>query len=101
MAPKMSFVCFTSWFDFFINLGMYLIVITKKTKVGDLLDHAVWKALNFDIVSYKKTVLHLNDDQVGYFTIISLFSFKDLFIISVHLFCNLTIKKDMNKLNRI
>ncbi|XP_032414240.1 phosphatidylinositol-3-phosphatase SAC1-B isoform X1 [Xiphophorus hellerii] len=44
--------------------GMYLIVITKKMKVGDLLGHAVWKALNFDIISYKKTVLHLNDDQM-------------------------------------
>ncbi|KAM4735920.1 phosphatidylinositol-3-phosphatase SAC1-B isoform 2-T2 [Anableps anableps] len=44
--------------------GLYLIVITKKTKVGDLLGHAVWKALNFDIISYKKTVLHLNDDQM-------------------------------------
>ncbi|PWA26306.1 hypothetical protein CCH79_00018798 [Gambusia affinis] len=44
--------------------GMYLIVITKTMKVGDLLGHAVWKALNFDIISYKKTVLHLNEDQM-------------------------------------
>lgn len=48
-------------------LGMYLIVITKKKKVGDLLGHAVWKALDFDIISYKKTVLHLTEDQVGYY----------------------------------
>lgn len=45
-------------------LGMYLIVITKKQKVGDLLGHAVWKALDFDIISYKKTILHLRDSQV-------------------------------------
>uniref|UniRef100_A0A672PJ97 Phosphatidylinositide phosphatase SAC1-A-like n=1 Tax=Sinocyclocheilus grahami TaxID=75366 RepID=A0A672PJ97_SINGR len=45
--------------------GMYLIVITKKKKVGDLLGHAVWKATDFDIISYKKTVLHLTDTQVG------------------------------------
>ncbi|XP_049903489.1 phosphatidylinositol-3-phosphatase SAC1-B-like [Epinephelus moara] len=45
--------------------GMYLIVITKKKKVGDLLGHAVWKALDFDILSYKKTILHLTDTQVG------------------------------------
>lgn len=45
-------------------LGMYLVVITKKQKVGDLLGHAVWKALDFDIISYKKTILHLTDNQV-------------------------------------
>lgn len=44
--------------------GVYLIVITKKKKVGDLLGHAVWKAVDFDIISYKKTVLHLTDNQV-------------------------------------
>ncbi|XP_008322074.1 phosphatidylinositol-3-phosphatase SAC1-B [Cynoglossus semilaevis] len=44
--------------------GMYLIVITKKQKVGDLLGHAVWKALDFDIISYKKTILHLRDSQM-------------------------------------
>lgn len=48
-----------------VFLGMYLVVITKKTKVGDLLGHTVWKAVDFDIISYKKTILHLNDDQVG------------------------------------
>ncbi|XP_070407051.1 phosphatidylinositol-3-phosphatase SAC1-B isoform X1 [Nothobranchius furzeri] len=44
--------------------GLYLVVITKRTKVGDLLGHAVWKASEFDIISYKKTILHLNDDQM-------------------------------------
>ncbi|RXN05198.1 phosphatidylinositide phosphatase SAC1-A [Labeo rohita] len=44
--------------------GMYLVVITKKKKVGDLLGHAVWKATDFDIISYKKTVLHLTDTQM-------------------------------------
>ncbi|XP_075952646.1 phosphatidylinositol-3-phosphatase SAC1-B [Anarhichas minor] len=44
--------------------GMYLVVITKKKKVGDLLGHAVWKAVDFDIVSYKKTILHLTDNQM-------------------------------------
>ncbi|XP_061771164.1 phosphatidylinositol-3-phosphatase SAC1-B isoform X2 [Nerophis ophidion] len=44
--------------------GMYLIVITKKTKVGDLFGHAVWKALDFDIISYKKTIIHLTDNQM-------------------------------------
>uniref|UniRef100_A0A673IPM4 SAC domain-containing protein n=1 Tax=Sinocyclocheilus rhinocerous TaxID=307959 RepID=A0A673IPM4_9TELE len=47
-----------------ISICMYLIVITKKKKVGDLLGHAIWKATDFDIVSYKKTVLHLTDTQM-------------------------------------
>ncbi|XP_053323299.1 phosphatidylinositol-3-phosphatase SAC1 [Spea bombifrons] len=44
--------------------GMYLIVITKKKKVGDLLQHAIWKASDFDVISYKKTMLHLTDTQL-------------------------------------
>ncbi|XP_055358993.1 phosphatidylinositol-3-phosphatase SAC1-B isoform X2 [Betta splendens] len=44
--------------------GMYLCVITNKKKVGDLLGHAVWKAVDFDIISYKKTILHLTDNQM-------------------------------------
>uniref|UniRef100_A0A8C8IXN8 SAC domain-containing protein n=1 Tax=Oncorhynchus tshawytscha TaxID=74940 RepID=A0A8C8IXN8_ONCTS len=44
--------------------GTYLIVVTKKKKVGDLLGHAVWKAMDFDVISYKKTVLHLTDNQM-------------------------------------
>uniref|UniRef100_UPI00398E5790 phosphatidylinositol-3-phosphatase SAC1-B n=1 Tax=Pristiophorus japonicus TaxID=55135 RepID=UPI00398E5790 len=44
--------------------GMYLIVITKKQKMGDLFNHAVWKATEFSIISYKKTVLHLTEMQM-------------------------------------
>lgn len=44
--------------------GMYLIIITKKKKAGDLLGHTIWKATDFDIISYKKTMLHLTDSQV-------------------------------------
>ncbi|RXM35836.1 Phosphatidylinositide phosphatase SAC1-A [Acipenser ruthenus] len=44
--------------------GMYLIIITKKKKVGDLFGHNIWKATEFDIISYKKTVLHLTDNQM-------------------------------------
>ncbi|XP_026112143.1 phosphatidylinositide phosphatase SAC1-B [Carassius auratus] len=44
--------------------GMYLIVITRKKKVGDLFGHTVWKALEFDVISYKKTILHLTDIQM-------------------------------------
>ncbi|XP_072880423.1 phosphatidylinositol-3-phosphatase SAC1-B isoform X1 [Hemitrygon akajei] len=44
--------------------GMYLIVITKKHKVGELFSHSIWKATEFDIISYKKTVLHLTETQM-------------------------------------
>ncbi|GCB64317.1 hypothetical protein scyTo_0014757 [Scyliorhinus torazame] len=44
--------------------GMYLIVITKKQKMGELFNHAVWKATEFNIISYKKTVLHLTETQM-------------------------------------
>ncbi|XP_030878036.1 phosphatidylinositide phosphatase SAC1-like, partial [Leptonychotes weddellii] len=44
--------------------GNYLIVITKKTKIGEFFNHVIWKAADFDILSYKKTMLHLTDIQV-------------------------------------
>lgn len=44
---------------------MYLIVITRKRNVGSLLGHSVWKAVDFDVISYKKTVLHLSEIQVS------------------------------------
>ncbi|XP_072531970.1 phosphatidylinositol-3-phosphatase SAC1-A [Salminus brasiliensis] len=44
--------------------GMYLIVITRKRKVGSLFGHTVWKAVEFDLISYKKTILHLTDNQM-------------------------------------
>ncbi|KAG9279622.1 phosphatidylinositol-3-phosphatase SAC1-A [Astyanax mexicanus] len=44
--------------------GMYLIVIIRKRKVGSLFGHTVWKAVEFDLISYKKTILHLTDNQM-------------------------------------
>ncbi|KAG7325830.1 hypothetical protein KOW79_010755 [Hemibagrus wyckioides] len=44
--------------------GMYLIVITRKKKVGDLFGHVVWKAMEFDLIPYKKTILHLTETQM-------------------------------------
>lgn len=49
----------------FVFAGMYLIVITRKKKVGDLFGHAVWKAMEFDLIPYKKTILHLTETQVS------------------------------------
>ena len=47
------------------DVGMYLIVITKKRNVGSLLGHAVWKMVEFEIIAYKKTLLHLTEAQVS------------------------------------
>ncbi|XP_036188970.1 phosphatidylinositol-3-phosphatase SAC1 isoform X2 [Myotis myotis] len=44
--------------------GNYLIVITKKIKIGEFFNHVIWKATDFDILSYKKTMLHLTDIQL-------------------------------------
>lgn len=44
--------------------GNYLIVITKKIKIGELFNYSIWKATDFDVLSYKKTMLHLTDIQL-------------------------------------
>ncbi|ELK33358.1 Phosphatidylinositide phosphatase SAC1 [Myotis davidii] len=44
--------------------GNYLIVITKRIKIGEFFNHVIWKATDFDILSYKKTMLHLTDIQL-------------------------------------
>lgn len=49
----------------FVSAGTYLVVISKKKKVGDLFGHAVWKAMEFDFIPYKKTTLHLTETQVS------------------------------------
>lgn len=43
---------------------MYLIVITRKRKMGELAGHTVWRAMEFDVIPYKKTILHLTETQV-------------------------------------
>lgn len=43
--------------------GMYLIVITRKKKMGELVGHTVWKATEFDVIPYRKTVLTLTEAQ--------------------------------------
>lgn len=64
-----------------VVLGMYMIIITKKKKVGDLLGHAVWKALDFDVISYKKTILHLTDNQVQYPSLTSMIELVPKFLV--------------------
>lgn len=43
--------------------GNYLIVITDRTLVGEINGKKVWKVASTQLVSYKKTTLHMTDDQ--------------------------------------
>ncbi|KAK3085970.1 hypothetical protein FSP39_011450 [Pinctada imbricata] len=43
--------------------GPYLIVITKKSKVGEISGHDVWKVEETETLSYKRTMLHLTEQQ--------------------------------------
>ena len=44
--------------------GPYLIVITSKVKVGDLKGHPIWKVTGTEMLPYKRTTMHLNEQQV-------------------------------------
>lgn len=61
LLKKKNCICLVSFFFF---AGNYLVVITKKVKVGEFFNHAIWRATDFDVLSYKKTMLHLTDIQV-------------------------------------
>ncbi|XP_060553328.1 phosphatidylinositol-3-phosphatase SAC1-A-like isoform X2 [Ruditapes philippinarum] len=43
--------------------GPYLIVITKKEKVGEIGGHVIWKVTGTELHSYKRTMLHLTEKQ--------------------------------------
>ena len=45
-------------------IGPYLLVITKKEKVGEIEGHVIWKVTGTELHSYKKTMLHLTEKQV-------------------------------------
>ena len=49
-----------------INLisGPYLIVITSKTRVGDINGQAIYKVQTTDIIPYARNMSHLNEYQV-------------------------------------
>ena len=60
-----------------LTAGPYLIVITKKEKVGDICGHTVWKVTDTEMYSYKRTTLHLTEKQVH------LYLLKDIFILAI------------------
>ncbi|XP_033626106.1 phosphatidylinositide phosphatase SAC1-like [Asterias rubens] len=43
--------------------GPYLVVITKKSKVGEINGQTIWKITGHEIIPYKRTFLHLNEQQ--------------------------------------
>lgn len=64
MGSAQTLTCKMALTEVMRRTGMYLIVITRKKKVGEILGHAVWKVVDFDVISYKKSVLHLSETQV-------------------------------------
>merc|ERR1711976_159551 len=44
--------------------GPYLVVITKKVKVGEINGQSIWKVAGTEMISYKRTMFHLNEQQV-------------------------------------
>lgn len=45
-------------------IGPYLIVITKREKIGDIDGRTVWKVVSTEVLSFKRTLLHLTEQQV-------------------------------------
>lgn len=45
-------------------VGPYLIVITKREKIGDIDGRTVWKVISTEVLSFKRTLLHLTEQQV-------------------------------------
>lgn len=51
--------------NFFIALGPYLVVITKKTLVGHIKGHEVWVIKGTDVLAFPRATLHLTESQVN------------------------------------
>ncbi|XP_035233088.1 phosphatidylinositol-3-phosphatase SAC1-like [Stegodyphus dumicola] len=46
--------------------GPYLIVITKKSLVGNICGQSVWQITDTDVIPYAKSMLHLTEEQTHY-----------------------------------
>ena len=44
--------------------GPYLLVITRREKVGEVDQRTIWKVTGTEVISYQRTLLHLNEQQV-------------------------------------
>ncbi|XP_076813985.1 phosphatidylinositol-3-phosphatase SAC1-like [Clavelina lepadiformis] len=45
--------------------GSYLIVITERVRVGDILGHTIWKVTKTEILPYRRSLLNLNEAQTS------------------------------------
>ncbi|KAK2166809.1 hypothetical protein LSH36_35g08022 [Paralvinella palmiformis] len=45
--------------------GPYLIVITRKVNIGEIHGQCIYKIVDTEIIPYKKTTLHLNEQQIA------------------------------------
>ncbi|PNF28790.1 Phosphatidylinositide phosphatase SAC1-A [Cryptotermes secundus] len=45
--------------------GPYLVIITKKHKVGTINGQTIWQVAETDVISYKRTLLHLTQKQIS------------------------------------
>lgn len=44
--------------------GPYLVVITRKSKIGTINNQDVWLLEDYEIISFTRTLLHLTEKQV-------------------------------------
>ncbi|GLH12929.1 Phosphatidylinositide phosphatase SAC1 [Gryllus bimaculatus] len=45
--------------------GPYLVVATKKRKVGSINGQAIWQIIETEVISYTRTLLHLTEKQIS------------------------------------
>ncbi|XP_021918334.1 phosphatidylinositide phosphatase SAC1 isoform X1 [Zootermopsis nevadensis] len=45
--------------------GPYLVIITKKDKVGTINGETIWKVAEIEVISYTRTLLHLTEKQIS------------------------------------
>jgi phosphatidylinositol 4-phosphatase len=45
--------------------GNYLVVITKSSKAGQINGQDIWRVEETDVISFSRTLLHLNEEQVN------------------------------------
>lgn len=48
-----------------LTSGPYLIVITKREKIGEIGGHTIWKVLDTALYAFKKTMFHLTEKQIS------------------------------------
>ena len=70
------FLCKFIVYGFFV-LGAYLIVITKRYKVGGLMGHTVWRVGGTELLCYKRSTSHLTEQQVT-FIFLQTFTFLEV-----------------------